>query len=131
LIPECTPRELVEAAVDEISVRLSAPRAAHQREGHERFTLDAILDEEAAVLDLVDAREDRAQLWVKDEDTASLSRDQKRAVENIGRSPWLVQPRCAPCAPPRTAGSTAPYWCWRPPVRPSTSRSAKAPGTRV
>ena len=36
-----TPRELVEAAVDEISVRLSAPRAAHQREGHERFTLDA------------------------------------------------------------------------------------------
>ena len=80
---ERTPRELVEAAVDEVSIRLTAPRAAHQREGHERFTLDRILAEEAAVLDLVDARDDRALLWVKDEDTADLSADQKRAVDNI------------------------------------------------
>ena len=49
-----------------------------------------------AVLDLVDVRDDRALLWVKDEDTAALSPDQKRAVENIGRSPWLVQPLSAP-----------------------------------
>ena len=77
---ERTPRELVETAVDEVAVRLTAPRAAHQREGHERFTLDAILDEEAAVLDLVDARNDRAMLWINDEDTAHLSADQKRAV---------------------------------------------------
>jgi hypothetical protein len=97
-----TPRELVENAVDDISVPLSAPRAAHQREGHERFTLDAILEEEAAVLDLVDARDDRAQLWVKDEDTAHLSPDQKRAVENIGRSPWLVQPLRAPAGAGKT-----------------------------
>ena len=53
-------------------MRLTAPRAAHQREGHERFTLDRILAEEMAVLDLVDARDDRALLWVKDEDTAAL-----------------------------------------------------------
>ena len=59
---ERTPRELVEAAVDEVSMRLTAPRAAHQREGHERFTLDRILVEEMAVLDLVDARDDRALL---------------------------------------------------------------------
>ena len=77
---ERTPRELLESAVDEVAVRLTAPRAAHQREGHERFTLDAILHEEAAVLDLVDARNDRAMLWIKDEDTAHLSADQKRAV---------------------------------------------------
>ena len=81
---ERTPRELVEAAVDEIGLRLTAPRAAHQREGHERFTLDAILAEEAAVLDLVDARDDRAMLWIKAEDTAGLSPDQHGAVENIG-----------------------------------------------
>jgi hypothetical protein len=35
-----SPRELVEEAVEEIAVRLTAPREAHQREGHERFTLD-------------------------------------------------------------------------------------------
>ena len=73
-----TPRELVEAAVDEVGLRLTAPRAAHQREGHERFTLDRILAEEMAVLDLVDAREDRAMLSVKDADTADLSPDQRR-----------------------------------------------------
>jgi conjugative relaxase-like TrwC/TraI family protein len=50
-----SPRAVVEAAVDEIGVRLSAARLAHQREGHERFTLDRILAEEAAVMDLVDA----------------------------------------------------------------------------
>src|SRR5205085_10093042 len=80
---ERTPRELAEAAVDEVGVRLTAPRAAHQREGHESFTLDRILAEETAVLDLAVARDGRALLWVKDEDTAGLSADQKRAVENI------------------------------------------------
>ena len=49
---ERTPRELVEAAVDEVSIRLTAPRAAHQREGHARFTLDRILAEEVEVLGL-------------------------------------------------------------------------------
>ena len=104
---ERTPRELVESAVDEVGVRLTAPRAAHQREGHERFTLDAILEEETAVLDLVDAREDRALLWVKEEDTAALSPDQKRAVENIGRSPWLVQPLSAPAGAGKTTSMRA------------------------
>ena len=71
---EQSPRQILEAAVDEIGVRLTAPRAAHQREGHERFTLDRILAEEQAVLDLVDARDDRSMLWVKDEDTAACRR---------------------------------------------------------
>ena len=104
---ERTPRELLEFAVDEVAVRLTAPRAAHQREGHERFTLDAIIKEEAAVLDLVDARNDRAMLWIKDEDTAHLSPDQKRAVENIGRSPWLIQPLSAPAGAGKTTSMRA------------------------
>jgi conjugative relaxase-like TrwC/TraI family protein len=102
-----SPRELLESAVDEIAVRLTAPRAAHQREGHERFTLDAILEEEAAVLELVDARNNRAMLWIKDDDTAHLSPDQKRAVENIGRSPWLVQPLSAPAGAGKTTSMRA------------------------
>ncbi|HZC08683.1 MAG TPA: AAA family ATPase, partial [Mycobacterium sp.] len=75
--------------------------------GHERFTLDAILKEEAAVLGLVDARKDRAWLWVKEEDTAGLSADQKRAVHNIGRSPWLVQPLPAPAGAGKTTSMRA------------------------
>jgi conjugative relaxase-like TrwC/TraI family protein len=104
---ERTPRELLESAVDEVAVRLTAPRAAHQREGHERFTLDAILQEESAVLDLVDARNDRAMLWIKDDDTAHLSPDQKRAVESIGRSPWLIQPLAAPAGGGNTTARRA------------------------
>ena len=104
---ERTPRELVESAVDEVAVRLTAPRAAHQREGHERFTLDAIVEEEAAVLDLVDARNDRAMLWITEDDTAHLSPDQKCAVENIGRSPWLVQPLSAPAGAGKTTSMRA------------------------
>jgi conjugative relaxase-like TrwC/TraI family protein len=102
-----TPRELVEAAVDEISVRLTARRAAHQREGHERFTLDAILQEESAVLDLVDARNNRTLLRILDEDTAALSADQRRAVENIGRTPWLVHPLTAPAGAGKTTSMRA------------------------
>ena len=104
---ERTPRELVEAAVDEVSIRLTAPRAAHQREGHERFTLERILAEEAAVLDLADARDDRTLLWIKDGDTAELSADQKRAVDNIGRSPWLIQPLSAPAGAGKTTSMRA------------------------
>jgi ATP-dependent exoDNAse (exonuclease V) alpha subunit len=88
-------------------MRLTAPRAAHEREGHERFTLDRILAEEMAVLDLVDAREDRAMLWITDEDTAGLSPDQKQVVQNIGNSPWLVQLLSAPAGAGKTTSLRA------------------------
>jgi ATP-dependent exoDNAse (exonuclease V) alpha subunit len=104
---ERSPREVVEAAVDEIGMRLTAPRAAHQREGHERFTLDRILAEEAVLLDLVDDRDHRSMLWIKDEDTAGLSPDQQRAVENIARSPWLVCPLSAPAGAGKTTSMRA------------------------
>jgi conjugative relaxase-like TrwC/TraI family protein len=104
---ETSPRAVVEAAADEVSVRLTAPRQPHQREGHERFTLDAILAEEAALLDLVDARDIRASVWVHDADTVGLSPDQKRAVENIAKSPWLVQPLSAPAGAGKTTSMRA------------------------
>nr|WP_221220240.1 MobF family relaxase [Mycolicibacterium sp. BK634] len=104
---EQSPRAAVEAAVDALGMRLSAPRAAHQREGHERFTLARILAEEAAVLDLVDAQNPRAMLRVQDDDTAGLSPDQKTAVENIGNSPWLVQPLSAPAGAGKTTSLRA------------------------
>jgi ATP-dependent exoDNAse (exonuclease V) alpha subunit len=100
----------VEVAVDAVSLRLSAPRAAHQREGHERFTLDRILAEEALVMDLVDARDDRAVLWAlddRDPDTAALSTEQARAVRTIATSPWLVQPLSAPAGAGKTTSMRA------------------------
>jgi conjugative relaxase-like TrwC/TraI family protein len=60
---EHSPRHLVEAAVDDLGMRLTSPRQKHEREGHERFTLDLILEEEVAVLDLADAHDHRSQLW--------------------------------------------------------------------
>jgi hypothetical protein len=104
---EPSPRAAVEAAVDEIGMQLTAPRAAHEREGHERFTLARILAEEATVLGLVDTQNPRATLWVRDDDTAGLSPDQKTAVENIGSSPWLVQPLSAPAGAGKTTSLRA------------------------
>ena len=77
------------------------------RRPHERFTLDRILAEEMAVLDLVDARDPRTLLWVKDEDTAGLSADQQRAVQNIAAAPWLVCSLAAPAAAGKTTSMRA------------------------
>jgi conjugative relaxase-like TrwC/TraI family protein len=107
---ERAPRAAVEAAVDDLGVRLTAPRSAHQREGHQRFTLEVILAEEAAVLDLVDARDDRAVLWAlddRDPDTAALSPEQARAVRAIAQFPWLVQPLSAPAGAGKTTSMRA------------------------
>lgn len=104
---ERSPREMVEAAVDALGMRVTAARAAPQREGHERFTLGVFLHEEQAVLDLVDAEDVRAQIWVTDEDTAGLSADQARAVCAIAGSPWLVCPLSAPAGAGKTTSLRA------------------------
>jgi conjugative relaxase-like TrwC/TraI family protein len=104
---EQSARAAVEAAVDELGMRLTAPRAAHEREGHERFTLARILAEEGLLLGLVDAQNPRSMVWVREEDTAGLSPDQKTAVENIGGSPWLVQPLSAPAGAGKTTSLRA------------------------
>lgn len=102
-----SPREMVEAAVDALGLRVNTSRLAHQREGHDRFTLEAFLVEEQAVLDLVDAADVRAQIWVNEHDSAGLSPDQQRAVHNIAGSPWLVCPFSAPAGAGKTTSLRA------------------------
>jgi ATP-dependent exoDNAse (exonuclease V) alpha subunit len=88
-------------------VPISAPRAAHEREGHERFTLTAIIAEEERILDMVDARDNRALLDVRAEDVRGLSAGQARAVRAIAASPFLVQPLAAPAGAGKTHSLTA------------------------
>jgi hypothetical protein len=83
-------------------VRVSAERAAHHREGHERFTVDAVIAEEERVFEMVDAAANHARLWVRDTDLGDLSADQARAIRNIAVSPFLVQPLQAPAGAGKT-----------------------------
>ena len=96
------PRALIEQFVDEVSVRVSAPRAAHHREGHEKYTVDAIMLEESRILDMADARDNRSRLDVRAADLGDLSADQERAIRAIAMSPFLVQPLQAPAGAGKT-----------------------------
>ena len=96
------PRELIERIVDAVGVRISAPRRAHEREGHEKYTLDVIMAEEARVFAMADERDTRARLDVRSADVAELSVDQARAVANIAAAPFLVHPLCAPAGAGKT-----------------------------
>ncbi|BCI84753.1 TraA/ATP-dependent exoDNAse/relaxase (plasmid) [Mycolicibacterium sp. TY66] len=95
-------RELIENSVDMVAIRVSEPRQAHQREGHTRYTVDAIIAEEERVFQMVDARDNRARIDLRSADVADLSADQARAVTNIAHSPWLVQPLAAPAGAGKT-----------------------------
>lgn len=96
------PRDLIERLVDTFGIRVSAPRAAHHREGHEVFTIEAVIAEEARIFELVDATDTRARLDVRSADLAELSTDQARAVAAIATSPYLVQPLQAPAGAGKT-----------------------------
>jgi AAA domain len=96
------PRALIEQIVDEVSVRISAPREAHHREGHEKFTVDAIIAEEERVLGMVDEADNRSRLDVRAEDLGDLSADQQGAIRDIAVSPFLVQPLQAPAGAGKT-----------------------------
>jgi conjugative relaxase-like TrwC/TraI family protein len=96
------PRALIERIVDEVSVRISAPREAHHREGHEMFTVNAIITEEERVFGMVDEADNRSRLDVRIEDLGDLSGDQQRAIRNIAISPFLVQPLQAPAGAGKT-----------------------------
>ena len=102
-----TPRELIEDSVDTVAMRLTRPRRGHEREGHERFTLDRILAEEVEVLRMCDAQDVRAVMRVQERHTDGLSPDQARAVRNIAESPWLVQPLAAPAGAGKTTSMRA------------------------
>jgi len=96
------PRALIEAFVDDVGVRISAPREAHHREGHEKYTVDAIMLEESRILDMVDTADNRSRLDVRATDLGDLSADQERAIRNIAVSPFLVQPLQAPAGAGKT-----------------------------
>ncbi len=96
------PRALIEKIVDAVGLRVSAPRAAYHREGHELFTVDAVIAEEQRIFDMVDAVDNRARLDVRAADLAGLSADQARAIVNIAASPYLVQPLAAPAGAGKT-----------------------------
>ena len=96
------PRMLIERIVNDVSVRITEARQAHQREGHEKFTVDAIIAEEERVLGMVDESDNRSRLDVRATDLGDLSADQQRAVRNIATSPFLVQPLQAPAGAGKT-----------------------------
>lgn len=97
-----SPREQIEAAVNEIAIRVNEPRAAHHREGYERYTIDLVLAEERQLLNMVDAHHERAIVRVTEADTDGLSADQKQAVTAMAESPWLLQPLAAPAGAGKT-----------------------------
>ena len=96
------PRELIEQIVDMVGMRISAPRAAHHREGHERFTVDAVIAEEE--------RDPRAGRRARQPRAAGRARrGPRRPVGGSGargprsaRSPYLVQPLQAPAGAGKT-----------------------------
>jgi conjugative relaxase-like TrwC/TraI family protein len=101
------PQELLEAVVDHVGLQITEPRRAHEREGHNRYTVAPIIAEEAAVLALMGARNDRTALpqtaLVLDE----LSTEQARVIDAIGRSPWLIQALSAPAGAGKTTSLRA------------------------
>jgi conjugative relaxase-like TrwC/TraI family protein len=96
------PRALIEQIVDIVGVRVSATRDAHHREGHELFTVDAVIAEEECIFEMVDAADTRARLDVRAADLDDLSADQARAIATIAASPFLVQPLQAPAGAGKT-----------------------------
>ena len=96
------PRDLIEQLVDALGIRVSAPRQAHHREGHELFTVEAVITEEHRIFDMVDATDTRARLDVRTADLQGLSADQARAIATIAASPYLVQPLQAPAGAGKT-----------------------------
>ncbi|TXI56466.1 MobF family relaxase [Mycolicibacterium mageritense] len=92
----------VEAAVDEVSLRISDPRQAHRREGSERFTIDLVIAEEKMIFSMLDKADRRAEITVNDAELAGLGDDQATAIAEIGRSPQLVQVLQAPAGAGKT-----------------------------
>ncbi|TXH14989.1 MAG: TrwC relaxase, partial [Gammaproteobacteria bacterium] len=101
------PLELVEALAERAAVRISEPRAAHEREGHERFTAAPMIAEEIAVWEMIGARSTAAVIDAAAVDTAGLSADQRRAVAAVAASPWLVQVLTAPAGAGKTTSLRA------------------------
>jgi conjugative relaxase-like TrwC/TraI family protein len=96
------PRELIEAIVEEVGVRITEARRPHEREGHEKFTVDAVIAEEERIFEMIDETDNRSRLDVRAADVGGLSAEQERAIRNIAASPFLVQPLQAPAGAGKT-----------------------------
>lgn len=101
------PLELVEALAERAAVRISDPRAAHEREGHERYTAAPMIAEEIAVWEMIGARSAAAVIDTAAVEVAGLSADQQRAVGAVAASPWLVQVLTAPAGAGKTTSLRA------------------------
>jgi ATP-dependent exoDNAse (exonuclease V) alpha subunit len=86
---------------------VSAPRAAHHREGHARYTVEAVIAEEKRIFAIVDETDTGARLDVRTEDLDGLSVDQARAIAAIAQSRQLVQPLQAPAGAGKTRSLAA------------------------
>ncbi|KUI22699.1 MobF family relaxase [Mycobacterium sp. GA-2829] len=96
------PRALIEQIVDQVSVRITDVRQAHHREGHEKFTVEAVIAEEERILTIADEADNRARLDMRETDLGDLSTSQGRAMRDIALSPFLVQPLQAPAGAGKT-----------------------------
>jgi hypothetical protein len=105
--PPGTVRAQIEALADRVALRITGVRQPHEREGHERYTSAPIITEEAAVLALMPARDERAAIPESAVKTAGLSTDQARAITAIATSPWLIQPLSAPAGAGKTTSLKA------------------------
>jgi ATP-dependent exoDNAse (exonuclease V) alpha subunit len=105
VVDDATPgtvRTQIEALADRVALRITGVRQPHEREGHERYTSAPIITEEAALLALMPARDERAAIPESAVKTAGLSTDQARAITHIATSPWLIQPLSAPAGAGKT-----------------------------
>lgn len=66
-----------------------------------------MIAEEAAIVELMGARDTRAALAPEALDTAGLSVDQAAAITAIATSPWLIQPLSAPAGAGKTTSLKA------------------------
>jgi conjugative relaxase-like TrwC/TraI family protein len=96
------PRALLERMVDTVGIQVSQPRESHHREGHVRYTVEAVIAEEEQILTAVDATDNRCRLDLRPDDIGDLSPDQARAIANIATSAHLVQPLQAPAGAGKT-----------------------------
>ena len=133
------PRALIEAFVDDVGVRISAPREAHHREGHESTPSTRSC-----------SRSPASSTWWIPPTTAVVSmcalpisgplRRPERAIRNIAVSPFLVQPLQAPAGAGKTHSLKAlraaahrankKCSCSRPPAKPSTRAMQEEAGDR-
>jgi len=101
------PREQLEALANIVGMRITEARKPHEREGHEHYTVEPIIAEEAAVLQLISARNDRTALPDSALELDELSAEQARAISNIANSPWLIQVLAAPAGAGKTTSLRA------------------------